>query len=356
MMKKFSIILLLAMTLQLVNVQPVMGMADVGITEEKNIQISIGNGEKQVGYLECHDGNRGPEDFEIYGYQMYVLDSVNKKVLVYNNNEWSYNIYVEECRYPGLLCVDEDKVYVLDMNQDMIIQYDKYGNVQRNLIIPVNEYALYNAYFIKDMYIQNNKLCLEDIFGNIYVLEEDVFVSNLNGANILSSRNDEITVKGQECNISQFSKNTSLITIDKMNEEVLAIVNELYDENNVLRCNTNICLYDESGDLSKYHSIDLSDWYATPQNYIEIENDTAYIMECQMNNIVIRKMDFTNVSSSDDKPYGKLVETRTENNGIQVASQNAIYLCFDCAVTPERTIYRPWSATDLANYSCYTPW
>ena len=30
------------------------------------LQLSIGTGEEQVGYLECQDGNRGPEDFAIY--------------------------------------------------------------------------------------------------------------------------------------------------------------------------------------------------------------------------------------------------------------------------------------------------
>lgn len=102
------------------------------------LHITLGSGEHEVGYikpaLEVLD--RGPTSFFVKGDTYYILDNVNKKILIHQS-ESIRPIKIDEVVWAKDIVVSDDgTIYVLDSSEKIVIQYDVNGNILSRNKIP----------------------------------------------------------------------------------------------------------------------------------------------------------------------------------------------------------------------------
>lgn len=283
------------------------------------IKISTGNGTQEVGHISLPEGNRGVEDFMIANGYIYILDSVNSKILVYNNSNWIMNIPIVECVYAGRLYIDNDNLYVLDMLQDTIYQYDMNGNVKNTFTIS-NENNVDNSWLLKDMYTENGTLVIEDFNDNKYTLAGNI----LTFSQPMKSDNSErygVHYRENECVVDEKDKNLYVDCIGYSEGTFVTNVFEYDPNSSNLDMELTLREYNSEGEVQSYALIEYEDWYSVPRNYTRVIDGDTYILQSFENETVIEKVNYSKSYNS------QLVFTDTDqdNNLVKTMSTSIPY-------------------------------
>ena len=121
---------------------------------DKLLVVSIGNGEQEVAYslLIGGDENDGPASFEVdENGDIYILDTLNKKILIYENGNWYRNIDISFTNYPRDIVVAKNNLFVLD-ESNILYDIDKKGCINNLIALPEG----LEAYKFNKMFISSN--------------------------------------------------------------------------------------------------------------------------------------------------------------------------------------------------------
>jgi hypothetical protein len=109
------------------------------------VTAAIGSGDGEVGYGDFDVVASGPPSFAVGDNgDVYILDSYNQRIAVFEDGEWARNIDFSEPIYWGkAMCIDDDSIYMLDYNwgaDSSIVKMTLYGEVQGRYVFPRGDY------------------------------------------------------------------------------------------------------------------------------------------------------------------------------------------------------------------------
>ncbi|WP_025027137.1 hypothetical protein [Caldalkalibacillus mannanilyticus] len=102
------------------------------------VSIPYGGTAKEVGFIESGEEilAEGPTSFFVRNNKIYILDNVNKKILIKSGNNLDM-IQLDELYWGTDLYVCKDgTMYVLDIGSDTVLSYDSKGNLIEKSSIP----------------------------------------------------------------------------------------------------------------------------------------------------------------------------------------------------------------------------
>ena len=256
------------------------------------LEIAIGNGTQEIGYIEFPEGNRGPEDFCIYNDIFFVLDSVNSKIMLYNKDNWVRNIYIPESLYAGKLYVTESKLYVLDLLADCIYIYDYDGNIISTYLLPMDD-NIPNSWFIHDMYEDNDNFIIESVNYDKYIYVNNSF--NMVNSNYRKATDNDVEYYRNENFLVNEQNKIDLNIIGEYDLGVIGVKSELNPNSISIDVETTIREYNKDGDVEGYALVQSDNWYSSPRRFAQVNEGDTYLMQCLSDKVLIQKVSF-NVS------------------------------------------------------------
>jgi hypothetical protein len=273
------------------------------------LKASVGNGPGELGYLIQEGGKEGPEAFTVAEDQLiYIADNVNKRVNVYKNGSFSYEIAIPFSHYIRGIAVSQDRLYLLDNDKGSIFVASLQGELLQEVPAP----AGVEGYAMEKLYKDNTgKVWLSANQSSYPVSQEPALYSSA-AAGISESTKLPLTLKKDQ-KTAQISQNGAKIEIAA--SELLGSVNVLsVDQNNSLY----VELFDQvdtakvSGEytvrkyagskLTAVAPIDLSSYYFTPNTVIELTaSGDLYQILCSKDQVTITKKAFVPSASFKSK-------------------------------------------------------
>lgn len=258
---------------------------------EKKLTIDIGDGIQQVGYSPRVEGiaNQGPQSFAVDNDNLYILDTLNKKVLVYNDLKWIKNISISMCSYPRDIIAQDNRIFILD-DSGYIFEIDPNGDIQEFLKLPDK----LQAYQVNKLSFDSNDNLFLDLGDSAYINQNKDWKS---------IETDSVEVTGKTAKINKI-KNGNIIDIsfmeksggvniigsDKYDNTYVEIIDDVPDSSLVLIEST-LRKYDKSGKLISMARIPLEDYYNYPLRFFNVTDDgEVYIMALKDSSVEINKI------------------------------------------------------------------
>ncbi len=274
--------------------EPEIGRIDAKFT------IPVGEGDHDVHYLRDNEGVFGPCSFAVRDDTAYILDSMNKSVLVISREKKS--VYPLEWNTGcELFFVGASRTYVGGNEDRYICVYDADFKPEKKLALP-------NSMNCSDIYI----IADEDANGIITLITDDMTFYTCDPesetwtqaeraeadctSDIKSYKFAEktFTIDAGEDTLTQFAK------VDLDAGIIWLIVNKQYSDPGKLE--THLCKYDTKGRLLAY--VDLALTENVTENVLYplcfTDNGKIWLMKCLNDSVVISSIEFP--SSPDDTP------------------------------------------------------
>lgn len=265
------------------------------------LTVNVGSGPGQLGYSIQEGGKEGPEAFTVNAdHSILIADNVNKRINVYKDGSFAFDIAIPYSHYIRSLAVGEDKVYLMDTDKGSIFITSLDGNLLQEVTAPagVDGYAMEKLY--KD---SAGKVWLSANQTSYPIGIPSEALSATAAAGISDSSKLPAALK-KDHKTAQISRNG--VNIEVSASELLGSVNVLHaDQNNTLY----VDLFDQvdtpkvSGEytvrkyagnsLTAVAPIDLSSYYFTPNQMIELTaNGDLYQILCLKDQVQITKKAF----------------------------------------------------------------
>jgi len=126
--------------ISLVYTSSVKAQENYGVKPGEVMRIPWGTGPGKVGLFKTPERNYGPQSFAINELtkKIYILDSVNSRILVYNeeNGNFARSIPLKKPRGDDIALEDEKSIYVLYLAEEKVIQYSLEGQILHSYEIP----------------------------------------------------------------------------------------------------------------------------------------------------------------------------------------------------------------------------
>lgn len=112
-------------------------LEEYGLLTEVAI-FSYGYGEDQIGYVPAgyETLDSGPTSFYVLNDTFYLLDNVNKKVLIKKNSDTHTIYYKDACWLKDIYVSPEEEIFVLDSCKNIVAEFDVKGNLIKEIPVP----------------------------------------------------------------------------------------------------------------------------------------------------------------------------------------------------------------------------
>lgn len=257
------------------------------------LEVDIGDDLKQVGYSPKVEGvaNDGPQSFAIDRNFLYILDTLNKKILVFDNFIWLKSIDISVCSYARDILASDNKLYILD-ETNVIITMDTSGKILeiKNLPEEIETYQVTKTSLNKDgnvmLYCGGYEYIEND---SEWDLVEGIDVEiNSNKAKIKKEKN--IKNNFIEVNFIEKTGGINVIGQDKYGNSYIEVIDDVPDSSLVLIEST-LRKYDKSGKLTSIARIPIEDYYNYPHRFFNVTEDgEVYIMALMENHVEINRI------------------------------------------------------------------
>jgi len=155
----FMLIILLYLPVVFVKAKNQENIIPTEAVFEKLFEIEVGYGENKVAYSPDMPGypGDGPASFTLDEKKcFYILDTLNKKILVYEGNQWKRNIDISYIDYGIDILYNNNRLYILEGNN--IFEIDEYGKIHNIYSLP----AGVESYQVKGLSVNGkNKVVIQ---------------------------------------------------------------------------------------------------------------------------------------------------------------------------------------------------
>ncbi len=248
---------------------------------ERVAVLQIGSGEHEVAYTPDIEGiaNDGPASFAIDNQgDIYILDTLNKKVLILKDGKWDKNIDISFTNYARDILIEEKRLFVLD-ESNFIYELDINGSLENSIKLPDG----LEAYQIVRTYINKNKnIVISD--GNS---EYEFFGKwNQNSPNITFEYKNNgksvcIDKDGKYLSNISFEEETggvNIINNDSQENVYLEVIEDVPNSSLVLLEST-LRMIDKNGKQVGIARIPLEEYYNYPLKFYNVtDKGEVYIM------------------------------------------------------------------------------
>ncbi|GEM_PF-6492308 len=240
-------------------------------------------------------GRYGPEAFAVESDVLYVMDTVNKRVLIYSGAERS-SVGFDYWRSPEYIFVGGSRFYIADFSLKQIFVYDKewqpIGSIQ--FLPEMDELDFYMVTGENEdgsftvLTSEMKQYSIDPETGEwmpIYAISTD----NLSAVKKYGYPEVTFTIDIGENTISRF------LRADLEKGEIWLIVYyNRFTQDGILECQTKVCKYDIDGNLLRCMELDQEEepGYNPIYNVYMSSNGTLYVMDCLKNRAEICRIDF----------------------------------------------------------------
>lgn len=270
---------------------------NISIPNESNIEklltINIGNGDQEVAYSPQIEGiaNDGPSSFAVGDEgNIYILDTLNKKILVYRNLNWDSNIDISFCSYPRDIVIKGSSLFILD-DSNLIYEVDNKGTIKSIKKLP----AKLEACQINKISIDNVGNIVADSGGVKYEINDDGY-SKKNEISLVTKNNGkeiDIVRGAQVYSTISFIEETGGVNVikeDAHGNMFVEVIDEVPDSPLVLLEST-VRMIDNSGKQIGFARIPIEDYSNYPLRFFNVtNNDELYIMALKRDSVEIDKI------------------------------------------------------------------
>lgn len=281
--------------------------------DEVVLTVGVGSGEGELGYSDTmKGGGSGPEAFTVTGDEMiYICDNMNKRVNVFENGAFAYEIETPYISYVRSMVVSQELIYLMDYDAGMIYELEAEGDVRREISLPegMDKLSMEKLYVRGDgtVWLYNyhaGSYCVDDLAdgktdgiegftkdGNsVYRISEGCLIESSaedtdNGNDYVSGTTENILLV-EDASLASMG----ILNVDK-NGSVYVNIYEMEDTSTVTGAYT-VRKY-ANGNCEGTASIDLDSYYFMPNKVISVsEEGDLYQMICGENQIQIIKKAF----------------------------------------------------------------
>lgn len=254
---------------------------------ETVLTINIGSGEQEAGYTPEIEGiaNDGPSSFTLDDDKnIYILDTLNKKIMVFKNAKWEGNIDISYTEHGRDILFANESLYLLD-EPNKVYKLSLDGTVQDIYDLPDG----IEAYMVERLSIDAKGEIVAQSEGEEYSIitgsiSEGYTLKN-SGKKISLKTNNEsqyiIDENGNELadiTYAEMSGSVELLDGDMNGNTYIAVQDDIPDSPLVLLEYT-IRKLDEKGNKVGFARVPLEDYSNFPNRFINITNDgKIYIM------------------------------------------------------------------------------
>lgn len=352
---------------------------DLSVSEKDKVvlTIEIGSEEGQLKYSDSMEGGgEGPEAFTVTADEIiYIVDNVNKRVNVYKDGKFLYDIAVPYITYVRSVVVSQEKIYLMDYDDGAIYVLDSEGNLAEHITIPDHM----ESYLMRKLYVQDNgDVWLyyenevngksnrgEDCSYLVENLAEDEetyiegFVKDENHTYSIAARNSHSalistkTSDSLECRLigdvqvsaSEFLADVKILDIDENN----CVFVDIFEMINapIVAGEYTVRKYVD-GECIGIAPIDLGGYYFMPNNVIEVSEDgNLYQIKCYADKVQVLKKVFietelfqSNINNIKEEvlaleaePSSSYAVTAVNAPNNQIDTMNAAMNCCDLSWT-----------------------
>lgn len=349
---------------------------DTVLLKKDNIvlTVGVGSGDGELKYSNTmQGGGEGPEAFTVTEDEtIYIVDNVNKRVNVYKDGKFVYDIATPYIIYVRSIVVSQGMIYLMDYDAGKIYALDAKGNLVKDIIITENM----ESYLMRKLYVQED--------DSVWLYYENKINGNRSRGIDHSYLVDDL-VNGKETSIEGYSKdgddthsvierglysasistyNTTDSLASRSENSIQIATNEFLADIKILDVDKNDCVFVDvfemvdasiiAGEYTvrKYSndkcegiaSIDLGQYYFMPNNVLEVsEAGDLYQIRCYADKVQIVKKAFVSIENFKSNIYNikestLALEAKSSNfdtiavasdapNGSSVTMQNAIDCC-----------------------------
>jgi cell wall-associated NlpC family hydrolase len=266
---------------------------------EKVLSIKVGVAENQVAYSPKIEGiaNEGPSSFTVDDNKnIYILDSLNKKIIVFNKDKFLYHIPIDFVNYARDILYNKGSLYLLD-ESNVVYAIDLKGDIEKIYWIPNN----INVVSSKGLALNSNGNIVIQYDVNEYDIEnkknsegysfnyKKIFTKYYEGGVKIISGN-WLNKKEIKIDFTEGSGCVNIIGKDKYNNLYVSVEEDVPNSPLVL-CEHTIRKIDSNGNQVAFARIPLEEFYNFPNKFAHVTEDgELYIMALKEDSTDIYKV------------------------------------------------------------------
>lgn len=288
------------------------------------ISIGIGAGLDQLTYTQkgLEVANDGPASFAIYKNETYILDTLAKRILVYENNNYVKTLQIPYTIYPRDILVKKDNIYLLDTEIGYVFLVDKNGILTKEYPLPSNvpNYKITN--FVNNP-PQNVLIEADSHYYDITNGEESTGWKNIDNHILKINRTKtsaKLTSNGKEINSIDFKDaqgGAKIESIDNNGNIIINVTDISSIPNAEIFSELTYHKLDKFGKEIGVIRIPVETYSNFPLNFIKTdEKGQAYVMALMEDKVEIEKVIF-------GKKYDSKLGTKKKlNNNVAPSTKN----------------------------------
>ncbi len=264
------------------------------------LRLGIGDGDYEVGYDYGlhHLHLKGPGGFVIMDSELFILDSVNRRIQVFNlTGEYQRSIPLPADAWPTQICCYEGRIYVLDYDYDRVISVPASGvAAQDSANANMEKYDLPEGLpgeLVCDLYAAKTGVAVTDIKNNHYYLDQTgSFKLGKEYSAIGSPEQREGDLDKTAAWIKYGEQTWSIDRENIINDidtkgtdsdgSLYTAFYEMVPNTSVFLMEKTLRRYDQTGKLTGCALIDFADDYTYPNQEFSIQSDgSVYYMACR---------------------------------------------------------------------------
>ena len=297
------------------------------------LRLGIGDGDYEVGYdYGTHYLHlKGPGGFVIMDGELFILDSVNRRIQVFNlTGEYKRGIALPAEAWPTQICCYEGRIYVLDYDYDRVISVSASGgSTQDTADVNMEKYDLPESLpgeLVCDLYAAETGVAVTDIENNHYYLKQTGSFELGKEYSAITSPERREGVPAQTAARVKYGEQTWSIDRENIindiepkgadsNGSLYTAFYEMVPNTSVFLMEKTLRRYDQSGKLTGCALIDFADDYTYPNQEFSIQPDgSVYYMACRDGYVSIQTIRLgTTYASQMDKLARRAAEIKMQH-------------------------------------------
>ncbi|GEM_PF-6637189 len=271
-------------------------------SKQNHFSIPAGDGEFDVGYIADEDDCLGPQAFAVIDNNLYVLDTVNCRVLFVSGQEVdAFSVY--PCEHPIQFFIGYSCIYVVDSINPMMYVFDQEWKYEKAIMLP-DDLAADNFYQFEweneegKLFILTDEMVYYSYDPNLEAWAEEysVSVDNTSDKKSYSFKNGSFCMDTGAYTITRY------LNADIDEGIIYVIVYESFPGKDSVEINASVRKYDTEGHMIGCADIDRDDSFFNPLYNVYVSNDsTIYVMYCMENGIEINPIDLDANYLGNDK-------------------------------------------------------
>ncbi len=240
-----------------------------------------------VGYSDGDFCNMGPNSFAVENGMVYVLDTLNSRIITVKNGRCDI-IALDEISYPKHMCLIGNTVYITDHESSCMFAM----NIEDNSTV---KYALPKGIEADDIYMlhmnKNGALELVDHDLKVYTWGKSSWQNAYEvSCEEVDCHSYRISGGEKKATVIETGDNTLVQFIDKSSKNVMVSVYEFVPDVPVIMFERTIRIYDRDGNVIGNTVVDDEDAYSHPDDDVyESSDGSIYIMHCKTDGVYITK-------------------------------------------------------------------